>query len=102
MAGHSKLHDTIIRIIHDEAFAEEVRAKAKSALQSGPGTQEFAEYFDLFSLTPGQLAHLGPNALAEAGCTGGSVTMITLSSVYTPISTCCYGTTTLTTAIEIQ
>ena len=93
----SKLHEVATRVVRDEQYADHVRQKGLDALKAGPGTREFAEYFDLFSATPGELAHLGPgpNALA---CTCNSTTVTTLSTIATPIPTCCGATVTTTTS----
>jgi hypothetical protein len=93
----SKLHSVATRVVHDPGYAEELRAKGQAALQAGPGSKEMDEYFDEFAATPGDLAGMGAGGDA-ANCTCNSNTWITLSTVVTPVPTCCGATTTTTTS----
>ncbi len=95
--GLSKPQAVAVRLVRDPEFTAYMKQMAIAALEAGPGTQAFADYFDIFSSTPGELAHLGPGPAPQA-CTCQSNTLITLSSIYTPISTCCGATATTTTS----
>jgi hypothetical protein len=92
----SKLHEVATRVVHDPEFAEQLRAKGQAALKSGPGSQEMDDYFDEFAANPGDLAGMG--AEGAAACTCNSNTWTTLSTVVTPVPTCCGATTTTTTS----
>ncbi len=93
----SALHKTALRAVNDPEFTKTIQEKGRLALAAGPGTKEYAEYFDLFSTTPGDLAHLGPGPDALA-CTCESNTVTTLSTLVTPITNCCTFATTTTTS----
>ena len=36
----SKLHSVATRVVHDQQFAEELRAKGQAALAAGPGRRD--------------------------------------------------------------
>ena len=92
----SKLHSVATRVVYDQDFAEQLRAKGQSALQAGPGSKEMDDYFEEFAANPGDLAGMGTSGAAE--CTCNSTTWTTLSTLVTPVPTCCGATTTTTTS----
>ncbi|HYZ78124.1 MAG TPA: hypothetical protein VE596_12205 [Gaiellaceae bacterium] len=96
----SKLHEVATRVVHDPSYAEELKKKGMAALQAGPGSAEMDAYFDEFAATPGALAGMGATGGAAA-CTCNSATWVTLSSIVTPVPTCCGATTTTTTSTNV-
>lgn len=95
MAGH--IQEVAMRIIGDGEFAAHVRQLGIAAVRGGAGSDAFAEYFDLFARTPGELAGLGAGP-GEPACTCDSNTWFTISSIAGPLYTCCATTTTTTTS----
>jgi hypothetical protein len=95
-AHAQKVNETVGRIISDPEYAERLRQDGIAALKAGSGSPEWDKYFEHFAPTPGALAQMG--ARGSASCTCGSNTWITLSSVVTPVPTCCGATTTTTTS----
>jgi hypothetical protein len=92
----SKLHEVATRVVQDPAYADQIKQKGTAALQAGPGSQEMEAYFDEFAATPGALAGMG--TAGAAACTCNSTTWTTLSTLVTPVPTCCGATTTTTTS----
>lgn len=92
----NKVHETVGRILTDPAYAAQLQQDGLAALKAGSGTPEWDKYFEHFAPTPGALATMG--AAANASCTCNSNTVITLSSLVTPVPTCCGATTTTTTS----
>ena len=91
-----KVHATAARALRDSEFAKELKLAALDAVKGGAKSEAFREYFDRFASTPGELASLGdPNA---ATCACKSTTYMTISSLVTPVPTCCNTTTTTTTS----
>jgi hypothetical protein len=93
----SKLHEVATRVVHDPDYADQIRKKGLAALEAGPGSQEFEAYFEEFAASPGALAGMGV-AGGAAACTCNSATWTTLSTIVTPVPTCCGATTTTTTS----
>jgi hypothetical protein len=91
-----KIHEVVGKVLSDPEFAEQLKADGLAAVQAGAGSDEWEKYFDHFAATPGALAGMG--ASDSASCTCNSATWTTLSTVVTPIPTCCGATTTTTTS----
>jgi len=89
-----KIHQVATRILTDPAFANEVRAAALRAVKGGCRSEAFQQYFEIFASTPGELSGLGSDN--ATGCTCGSNTWFTISSLVGPLYTCCATTTTTT------
>jgi hypothetical protein len=83
------------RVYHDHEFAERVRSLGRDALRAGPGSAAMAEYFEVFASTPRELAAMAAGDVAA--CTCDSATWLTLSTIATPVTHCCQGTTATTT-----
>jgi hypothetical protein len=92
-----KVQEVIGRVLTEPAFAAQVQQDGLAALKSGLGSPEWDAYFEHFASTPGELAAKGAT-LSAAACTCNSNTVITLSTVVSPIPTCCGATTTTTTS----
>ena len=90
------IHAVVSRILNDPDYAMEVKYAALAAVKGGSQSQAFKDYFDRFATTPGELANLGTDI--SEGCACLSNTYLTLSSLVTPIPTCCNTTTTTTTS----
>jgi hypothetical protein len=90
-----RVHEVVSRVLADPDYAAEVKAHALAAVKGGAASEAFRSYFDRFAATPGALASLAePNA---ATCACQSTTYLTVSSLVTPVPTCCNTTTTTTT-----
>jgi len=95
-AGPKKIQEVVSRMLSDPVFADELRQAALAAVKGGSRSQAFADYFERFASTPGELASLGnPNM---QGCACRSNTFLTISSLMTPVPVCCNTTTTTTTS----
>src|SRR6059058_5054447 len=92
----AKVTSTVGRILTDPHFADQIRTDGLAAIKAGAGSAEWTKYFDHFAPTPGALQALGH--ANSANCTCNSATWVTLSSIVTPIPTCCGATTTTTTS----
>lgn len=90
------IHATVGRVLSDPDFAEQVKRDGMAALQAGPDSSEWEAYFNHFASTPGELSTLG--AANASSCTCNSATWTTLSTIVTPVPTCCGATTTTTTS----
>ncbi|MBV9727689.1 MAG: hypothetical protein JO299_21225 [Gammaproteobacteria bacterium] len=93
LAGH--IQKVAMRIMSDGEFAAQVRRAGVAAARGGAGSAAFAEYFEIFASTPGELAGLGAEGSA---CPCDSNTWFTVSSIAGPLYTCCATTTTTTTS----
>jgi len=91
-----KIHEVASRILTDPLFARDVREAALKAVKGGKHSQAFADYFEIFASTPGELAAMG--AESPEACTCDSNTWFTFSSLVGPLYTCCATTTTTTTS----
>jgi hypothetical protein len=91
-----KVHAVVARVLTDTAFADQLKADGLAALKSGAGSKEWATYFEHFAPHPGALAAMGTTQ--SASCTCNSATWTTLSTIVTPVPTCCGATTTTTTS----
>jgi hypothetical protein len=91
-----KVHEVVSRVLADTEFALEIKRAALAAIRGGAKSQAWRDYFEMFASTPGELAGLGSDD--PSGCTCGSNTYLTFSSLVTPIPTCCNTTTTTTTS----
>ena len=92
-----KVQEVVGRVISDPAYAAQLQKDGLAALKGGSGSSEWKKYFEHFAHSPGALAKLG-GSLGSADCTCNSNTVITLSTLVTPIPTCCGATTTTTTS----
>jgi hypothetical protein len=90
-----KVQEVVSRILTDPAFSAQVQKDGLAALKGGAGSAAWNTYFEHFAPTPGALSNLVGGANA-ANCTCNSNTIITLSTLVTPIPTCCGLTTTTT------
>lgn len=94
-AQSQKVHAVVSRVLADPDYAAEIKAHALAAVKGGASSEAFRTYFERFAATPGALASLDtPN---PATCACGSTTYLTVSSLVTPVPTCCNTTTTTTT-----
>lgn len=91
-----KIHEVASRVLKDPDFADEIKQAALAAVKGGAQSQAFKDYFERFAATPGELASLG--VTGNAGCACQSNTYLTISSLVTPVPTCCNTTTTTTTS----
>jgi len=91
-----KVHEVVGRLLTDHDFAEKIKQDGLAAIKAGLGSPEWDKYFEHFAPTPGALAVKGTSQ--AAGCTCNSATWVTLSSLVTPVPTCCGVTTTTTTS----
>ena len=92
----AKVNEVVGRVLTDPQFADQVRSDGIAAIQGGAGSEAWNKYFEHFAPEPGALAEMG-GAEGAAGCTCDSTTFTTLSTLVTPIPTCCGATTTVTT-----
>jgi hypothetical protein len=93
-----KIHEVVGRVLSDPSFAEQVKADGLAAVQAGAGSDAWNKYFEYFAPEPGALAGMG--VAGAAACTCNSTTFTTLSTLVTPIPTCCGLTTTTTTSAQ--
>lgn len=91
-----KIHEIASRALHDPDFAAEIKQAALAAVKGGSRSQAFRDYFEYFASSPGELANLG--IAFGANCACQSNTYMTISTIATPIPTCCNLTTTTTTS----
>lgn len=94
----AKVTDTVGRALKDPAFAEQLKTQGLAAIQKGAGSPEWNTYFANFAPTAGALQSLGGSNVSSANCTCNSATWVTLSTLVTPVPTCCGITTTTTTS----
>jgi hypothetical protein len=90
------VHAVVSRVLKDPDYAAEIKQAALAAVRGGSQSQAFKDYFERFASTPGELAGLG--STSEGGCPCNSNTYLTISSLVTPVPTCCNTTTTTTTS----
>jgi hypothetical protein len=93
-----KVNETVGKALSDPAFAEQLKQQGLAAIQKGAGSQEWQTYFANFAPSSGALASLGGANVSAANCTCNSATWTTLSTIVTPVPTCCGATTTTTTS----
>ena len=91
-----KVQEVIGKVLTDPQFASELQQKGLAAIRAGAGSQEWNDYFYYFASSPGELKTLG--ATQASSCTCNSATYTTLSTLVTPVPTCCGATTTTTTS----
>lgn len=91
-----KVHQTASQMLNDPIFATKMQRLALEAVKGGTKSEAWKEYFEMFASTPGELSELGVEY--GANCTCQSTTYMTISSMVTPIPTCCNTTTTTTTS----
>lgn len=90
-----KATEIVTKVMNDDAYAKEIQEKAQKAIEGGSSSQDWKDYFDLFAKSPGELVGLGTRNAAAAKC---DKTIITLSTVTTPVCFTCGLTTTTTTS----
>jgi hypothetical protein len=91
-----KIHSVAARALRDPDFATELKHAALAAVKGGAHSEAFRSYFERFASTPGELASLG--TVEGTNCACKSTTFMTISSLVTPVPTCCNTTTTTTTS----
>ena len=96
-AQADKVQEVVSKVLTDPAYAKQIQADGLAALKGGSGSSEWKKYFEHFATSPGGLSAMGGD-LSAANCTCNSNTVITLSTLVTPIPTCCGATTTTTTS----
>jgi hypothetical protein len=96
-----KIQEVVARVLSDPQFAEQVKSDGLAAIRAGSGSQEWQTYFSHFAASPAALTTLnGSEESVGANCTCNSntgITFTTLSTLVTPVPTCCGLTTTTTT-----
>jgi len=92
----AKVTEVVGRLLHDPNFASQLQSDGLAAIKAGAGSKEWNKYFEHFAPSAGALANLG--SANTASCTCNSATWTTLSSLVTPVPTCCGATTTTTTS----
>ena len=93
-----QVHSVVGRVLSDPAFAEQIKQQGLEAIRAGAGSPAWKTYFDNFAASPGDLASMGAADASAADCTCNSNTFTTLSTLVTPVPTCCGATTTTTTS----
>lgn len=93
----NKVQEVVGRVLTDSSFAKQIQQDGLAAIKAGAGSPAWNKYFEHFAPSPGALAKLGAD-VAGANCTCNSTTFTTLSTLVTPVPTCCGATTTTTTS----
>jgi hypothetical protein len=88
-----KIHEVVARVLSDAEYAATIKRAALAAVKGGARSAQWKDYFERFASTPGELANLG---IDRAGVCNN--TFLTISSLVTPVPTCCNTTTTTTTS----
>ena len=96
-AQAKKVQEVVGKVLSDPNFAQQIQQDGLAAIKAGAGSPEWKKYFDHWAPSPGALASMGAG-LDAANCTCNSTTVTTLSTLVTPIPSCCGATVTTTTS----